>query len=1194
VASDADGLSTFAGLSADLAGAKHLNASTGALAPVASDPFTVSAAAASALTFVQQPSAVVAGVAMAPAVTVRVRDAFGNNVAGAMVALSLVESGTLAGGAAVASDASGLSAFAGLSVDLAGAKHLNASTGALAPVASDPFTVSAAAASALTFVQQPSAVVAGVAMAPTVAVRVRDAFGNNVAGTSVALSLVGGGIMTGGAAVASDSTGLTTFAGLTVDQAGAKHLSASSGALAPVTSDPFTVSAAAATALSFIQQPSGVVAGATMAPAVTVRVRDAFGNAVPGTMVALGLVESGTLGGGAAVASDSHGLSTFAALSVDLAGAKHLSASSGALAPVTSDPFSVNPAAPSAVTFVQQPSAIVAGATMTPAVTVRVRDAFGNAVPGATVALSLVGSGTLSGGAAVASDSDGLTTFAALSVELAGSKQLNAACGALAPVASNAFSVSPAAPSAVTFEQQPNAVVAGVAMAPAVAVRVRDAFGNNVAGAPVALSLVESGTLTGGAAVASDASGLSTFAGLSVDLAGAKHLNASTGALAPVASDPFTVSAAAASALTFEQQPSAVVAGATMTPAVTVRVRDAFGNAVPGATVALSLVGSGTLTGGAAAASDSTGLTSFAALSVDLVGSKQLNATCGALTPLASNTFAVSAAAASAVAFVQQPSAVVAGAVMTPAVTVRVRDAFGNGVPGASLALALVGSGTLTGGAAQTSDGDGVATFPALSVDVSGAKHLSASSGALAPVASDPFTVSAGAVSVLAFEQQPSPIVAGATMLPAVKVRVRDALGNAVAGAPVTLGLVESGTLSGGAAVASDADGLATFGGLSVDQTGLKHLRATGVTGAPAVSDAFRVSAGAPVAMAFVQQPTASVAGVPITPVVSVQLRDALGNGAPGSTVELSLVGIGSLRGSATAVGDSTGLSTFPGLSVDLAGTKQLIATMSVPPSQDNGGGKRTRLLTTLAPVTSDPFTVSPGPAFAIAFEQQPSSTVIGAPITPAVIVRVRDAFNNGIPGAVVSLSLGAGGTLSGADPLATDSTGRATFPALRVNLPGVNYLRATSSGLTPVSSNTFTVNLSIAVRVTPVMTLADSLNGPGAASATATSARADSAGSIASARPGGFAPRFTPNPMRASASLGFALDRPGTVQIRVFDLGGRLVRTLPILNQASAGWTVVAVDGRADDGAPLRAGVYLYEVRAGEQRAVGRFVVIR
>jgi len=254
--------------------------------------------------------------------------------------------------------------------------------------------------------------------------------------------------------------------------------------------------------------------------------------------------------------------------------------------------------------------------------------------------------------------------------------------------------------------------------------------------------------------------------------------------------------------------------------------------------VALGLVGSGTLTGGAAVASDSTGLTSFAALSVNLVGSKQLNATCGALAPVASSAFAVSAAAASAIAFVQQPSAVVAGAVLTPAVTVRVSDAFGNGVPGASVALGLVGSGTLTGGAAVASDSTGLTSFAALSVDLAGSRQLNAACGALAPVASNAFAVSAGAASVLAFEQQPSLVMAGATMVPAVKVRVRDAFGNTVAGAPVTLGLVESGTLSGGAAVASDRDGLATFGGLSIIQSGLMHLRATSGTGAPARSAA--------------------------------------------------------------------------------------------------------------------------------------------------------------------------------------------------------------------------------------------------------------------------------------------------------------------------------------------------------------------
>jgi parallel beta-helix repeat protein len=1194
VTSDTTGLTTFGGLTVDLAGAKHLSASSGALAPVASDPFTVSAAAASMIAFVQQPSAVMAGATMTPAVTVRVRDAFGNAVSGAAVALTLVESGTLTGGAAVASDTTGLTTFGGLTVDLAGAKHLSASSGALTLVASDPFTVSAAAASVLTFVQQPSAVVAGATMTPAVTVRVRDAFGNAVAGAPVALGLVESGTLTGGTAVASDTTGLTTFGGLTVDLAGAKHLSASSGALAPVASDPFAVSAAAASVLTFVRQPGGVVAGATMTPAVTVRVRDAFGNAVPGATVALTLVESGTLTGGAAVASDSTGLTTFAALSVDLVGSKQLSASSGALAPVASNAFAVSPAAASVIAFIQQPSSVTAGAAMTPVVTVRVRDAFGNAVPGATVALSLVGSGTLTAGAAVASDSTGLTTFAALSVDLVGSKQLSASTGALAPVASNAFAVSAAAPSLLTFVQQPGGVVAGATITPAVTVRVRDAFGNAVPGTSVALSLVGSGTLTAGAAVASDSTGLTTFAALSVDLVGSKQLNATCGALAPVASNAFTVSAAAPSLLTFVQQPGAVVAGATITPAVIMRVRDAFGNAVPGVTVALSLVGSGTLTAGPAVASDSTGLTTFAALSVDLVGSKQLSASSGTLAPVASIAFTVSPAAASAIAFVQQPSGVVAGAAITPAVTVRVRDAFGNAVPGAMVALSLVGSGTLTAGPAVASDSTGLTTFAALSVDVAGAKHLSASSGALAPVASDAFTVSAGAASVFAFEQQPSPVVAGATMVPAVKVRVRDAFGNAVAGAPVTLGLVESGTLSGGAVVASDTDGLATFGGVRIEQSGLKHLRAASGTGTPVASDPFRVSAGAPVALVYVQQPSASVAGVPITPVVSVQLRDALGNGVPGGTVELSLVGTGSLRGSATAVGDSTGLSTFPGLNVDLVGTKQLIASLSAPPDLESGGGKRTQTLATLAPVTSNAFTVSAGPAVALVFEQQPSSTVIGAAITPSVVVRVRDAFNNNISGAVVSLSLGGGGTLGGATPAATDSGGRATFPALRVNLPGVNVLRASSGALAPVLSNTFTVNLSLSVRLTPVITLADSLGGPGSASAVAASARADSAGGTAFARMGGFAPRLTPNPMRSAASLGFALERPGTVQIRVFDLGGRLVRTLPILNQASAGWTVVAVDGRADDGAPLRAGVYLYEVRAGDQRAVGRFVVIR
>jgi hypothetical protein len=106
--------------------------------------------------------------------------------------------------------------------------------------------------------------------------------------------------------------------------------------------------------------------------------------------------------------------------------------------------------------------------------------------------------------------------------------------------------------------------------------------------------------------------------------------------------------------------------------------------------------------------------------------------------------------------------------------------------------------------------------------------------------------------------------------------------------------------------------------------------------------------------------------------------------------------------------------------------------------------------------------------------------------------------------------------------------------------------------------------------------------------------APADSSISAAIARPGGLAPRVAPNPLRTSARIAFRLEQPTPVRILVFDVGGRLVRTLPGGSQTSAGWNSVDLDGRSDNGAPLRSGIYLYEIRAGGQRAVGRFVIMR
>ncbi len=277
------------------------------------------------------------------------------------------------------------------------------------------------------------------------------------------------------------------------------------------------------------------------------------------------------------------------------------------------------------------------------------------------------------------------------------------------------------------------------------------------------------------------------------------------------------MSPAAAATVSFEVQPSNVTASATMAPAVQVKVVDGFGNAVPLELVSLSLVGTGTLTGGEATATDGNGIATFPDLTIDLAGSKQLLASSGALTPVASASFTVSADAPAAISFQVQPTDVLVGATMAPAVQVKVADAFGNGVPSELVSLSLVGTGVLTGGDATATDANGIATFPGLSVDATGSKQLTATSGALTPATSASFTVDCPTITVT-----PASLPNGAT-----GVAYSQALGATGGQAPytftVTLGSLPAGlTLDAGGLLSGTPTGDGQF-----DFT----VRATDVTG---------------------------------------------------------------------------------------------------------------------------------------------------------------------------------------------------------------------------------------------------------------------------------------------------------------------------------------------------------------------------
>ncbi|HVN76108.1 MAG TPA: PKD domain-containing protein [Thermoanaerobaculaceae bacterium] len=422
-----------------------------------------------------------------------------------------------------------------------------------------------------------------------------------------------------------------------------------------------------------------------------------------------------------------------------------------------------------------------------------------------------------------------------------------------------------------------------------------------------------------------------------VALAGLHPLGGQTAA--PATRPPLPGPIVPPSQLGFAQAPTAAKVGVAIAPAVRVQLLDKDDTPVGLAGVAITMslsFGTGALSGTLTQTTDTSGIASFADLTIDTVGLKQLTAASPGLTSAVSDLFAITAGPPSRLAFVQQPTATAAGQHITPAVTVKLQDAGGNDVFQSGVAVTVSrssGTGTLSGTLTQQTNGSGVATFSDLAIDLAGPKQLAAASTGLASAVSATFTISAGAPSRLAFVQQPSTATSGQHIAPAVTVQLADGAGNAVArsGVAVSVALTSGGgTLAGTLTQQSDATGLATFSDLAIDLAGTKQLTASSTGLTAATSGTFNITAGAPSLLGFVQQPTTVVAGQRIAPPVTVQLLDGAGNASPqaGTGVQLALSsGSGALGGTLTRQTDASGLAAFADLSIDQPGSKQLTAT---------------------------------------------------------------------------------------------------------------------------------------------------------------------------------------------------------------------------------------------------------------------------
>ncbi|HEY6572477.1 MAG TPA: PKD domain-containing protein [Candidatus Eisenbacteria bacterium] len=84
------------------------------------------------------------------------------------------------------------------------------------------------------------------------------------------------------------------------------------------------------------------------------------------------------------------------------------------------------------------------------------------------------------------------------------------------------------------------------------------------------------------------------------------------------------------------------------------------------------------------------------------------------------------------------------------------------------------------------------------------------------------------------------------------------------------------------------------------------------------------------------------------------------------------------------------------------------------------------------------------------------------------------------------------------------------------------------------------------------------------------------------------------PNPLHQAGTVVFETSKPGPIKILLFDLHGRLVRTLLDQTHAAGGRHEVPIDGRDARGRRLASGIYLYRVQAAEGVATGRLMILQ
>jgi hypothetical protein len=507
------------------AGPNTVTASGAGLTP-ASVTFTASggagtAAIVAALSGNNQTATAGGPVATPP--SVKVTDANGNPVEGFTVVFAPAAGSGIVSGGTVNTNSSGIAAPTSWVLGATpGQQTLVATAGSLSgsPINFSATAVAPVPAKVLRVSTDPQTAPAGKAVPEPPAVRVLDAADIPVPGYTVTFAVtVGGGSVTGGAAVTNEA-GIASVGSWTLGPTeGPNALTATAGTLqgSPVT---FSATAAAPIPAKVVRvsaDPQTAPIASAVGDPPAVRVLDATNIPIPGYTVTFEVTSGGGSVTGAVAVTDATGFASVGSWRLGPSrGSNTVTATAGTLegSPVTFSATAVAPVAAKIVRVSPDPQAATTGKAVADPPAVRVLSATDLPVADYTVTFQVTGGGgSLTGGVAV-TDEAGLATVGSWILGPSpGQNTLTATAGTLqgSPVAFTANGTAPPPASIAISAGQDQTAMAGSQVPIRPAVTVVDANGVGVPGVTVVFSIRSgSGSITGANAV-TNGSGVATL-----------------------------------------------------------------------------------------------------------------------------------------------------------------------------------------------------------------------------------------------------------------------------------------------------------------------------------------------------------------------------------------------------------------------------------------------------------------------------------------------------------------------------------------------------------------------------------------------------------------------------------------------------------------------------------------------------------